>query len=157
MIEIKAPHDYAEYSDKKAVFLAGSIEMGKAERWQDEIVAALDGQDILVLNPRRTGWNAKWEQSIDHPQFREQVEWELKALERVDQILMYFAPNTMAPITLLEFGLYAKSAPEKLVVCCPDVYWRKGNVDITCNMYGVRQVETLKDLIKAAKIERPAA
>ena len=148
MIEIKAPHDYAEYADKKSVFLAGSIEMGKAERWQDAVVDALKDEDILILNPRRSDWNAKWDQSIDNPQFREQVEWELKALERADQILMYFAPDTMAPITLLEFGLWAKSAPEKLIVCCPDGYWRKGNVDITCKMYGVRQVDSLKGLIE---------
>ena len=151
MIEIKAPGDYTAYSDKKAVFLAGSIEMGKAERWQDAIAKALDGTDILVLNPRRSDWDSSWEQSMSHPQFREQVEWELNALERADKVLMYFAPDTMAPITLLEFGLYAKSHPEKLVVYCPDGYWRKGNVDITCNMYGVHQVDTLEKLVRIAK------
>lgn len=150
MIEIKAPHDYSAYSDKKAVFLAGSIEMGRAERWQDAVVEALKDEDILILNPRRSDWNSKWEQSIDHPQFREQVEWELKSLERADQVLMYFAPNTMAPITLLEFGLYAKEQPEKLVVCCPDGYWRKGNVDIVCNLYGARQVADLSELVRSA-------
>lgn len=150
MIEIKAPHDYSAYSDKKAVFLAGSIEMGRAERWQDAVVEALKDEDILILNPRRSDWNSKWEQSIEHPQFREQVEWELKALERADQILMYFAPDTMAPITLLEFGLYAKDQPEKLVVCCPDGYWRKGNVDIVCNLYGARQVADLSELVRSA-------
>lgn len=150
MIEIKAPHDYSAYSDKKAVFLAGSIEMGRAERWQDDVVEALKDEDILILNPRRSDWNSKWEQSIEHPQFREQVEWELKALERADQILMYFAPDTMAPITLLEFGLYAKDQPEKLVVCCPDGYWRKGNVDIVCNLYGARQVADLSELVRSA-------
>ena len=144
MIEIKAPDDYSAHTGKKAVFLAGSIEMGRAERWQDAVVEALAGQDILILNPRRSDWDSSWEQSIKHPQFRQQVEWELKALERADMVLMYFAPDTMAPVTLLEFGLYAKSAPEKLVICCPDGYWRKGNVDITCAMYGVRQVETLE-------------
>ena len=147
MIEIKAPGDYATYHDKKAVFLAGSIEMGAAIDWQAEVSRKLKDQDILVLNPRRDDWDSSWEQSMDHPQFRQQVEWELHALERADKILMYFAPDTKAPITLLELGLFAAKSPQKLVVCCPDGYWRKGNVDVVCNMYGVQQVNTLADLV----------
>jgi len=148
MIEIKAPESYADYSKMNAVFLAGSIEMGKAVDWQAEVAKNLADQDILILNPRRDDWDSSWEQSINHPQFREQVEWELNALERADTILMYFAPETMAPITLLELGIYAKSHPEKMIVCCPTGFWRKGNVDIVCNMYGVRQVEGLERLIE---------
>ena len=149
MIEIKAPGDYSAYKQKKAVFLAGSIEVGEAIDWQAQVSEALSDQDILVLNPRRSDWDSSWEQSIDHPQFREQVEWELNALERADTIIMYFDPDTMAPITLLELGLHAKTSAEKLIVCCPDGYWRKGNVDIVCNMHGVRQVDSLDALIKA--------
>ena len=151
MIEVKAPHEYAQYGDKKAVFLAGSIEMGKAIRWQDDIVAAMEGEDILIINPRRSDWNPDWKQTMDHPEFREQVEWELKALERADKIVMFFAPDTMSPITLLEFGLYAKSQPEKLIVCCPEGYWRKGNIDVTCAMYGVKQVDDLTAIIASLK------
>ncbi|MGM0421710.1 MAG: nucleoside 2-deoxyribosyltransferase domain-containing protein [Pseudomonadota bacterium] len=150
MIEIKSPDAYDLYDEKAAIFLAGSIEMGKAVDWQAEVSKKLTGHDILILNPRRDDWNSSWEQSIDHPQFREQVEWELKALERSNKILMYFAPETKSPITLLEFGLYAKAAPKKMTVCCPEGFWRKGNIDIVCNMYGVGQVETLEDLINAA-------
>ena len=146
MIEIKAPGDYSAYSDKKAVFLAGSIEMGKAVDWQAQVSEALSDQDVALLNPRRDDWDSSWEQSINHPQFREQVEWELNALERADIIIMYFDPETMAPITLMELGLHAKSSPEKLIVCCPEGYWRKGNVDIVCSMYGVRQVDSLNEI-----------
>jgi hypothetical protein len=150
MIEIKSPDAYDIYADKKAIFLAGSIEMGMAVDWQAEVSEKLADQDILLLNPRREDWDNSWEQSINHPQFREQVEWELKALERADHILMYFAPETKSPITLLEFGLYARSAPDKMIVCCPAGFWRRGNIDIVCNMYGVEQVETLEALIMAA-------
>lgn len=154
MIEIKSPDAYDLYADKPAIFLAGSIEMGEAVDWQAEVSARLENQDIVILNPRRDDWDASWEQSIDNTQFRAQVEWELKALERADKILMYFAPGTKSPITLLEFGLYAKSAPERLVICCPEGFWRKGNIDIVCKMYGVRQVDDLDDLINAA-LENP--
>jgi len=73
------------------------------------------------------------------------VEWELSAQEAAD--LMYFAPDTRAPITLLELGLFAK---KRLFVCCPDGYWRKGNVDVVCRRYGIRQVGSLSELGDAA-------
>jgi succinylglutamate desuccinylase len=43
----KAPEDYPLEGLK--VFLAGSIEMGKAEDWQTELTNALDGLDVTIL------------------------------------------------------------------------------------------------------------
>jgi hypothetical protein len=48
---------------------------------------------------------------------------------------MYFDPNTKSPISLLELGLFASS--KKLIVCCPDGFWRKGNVRIVCELYNI--------------------
>jgi hypothetical protein len=73
------------------------------------------------------------------------VEWELAGLEQATVVAMYFAPSTKAPITLLELGLCARSG--KLVVCCPDGYWRKGNVEVVCRRYGVPLLATLADLL----------
>ena len=162
MIHIQAPQNYQEHLSAKrpAVFLGGSIEMGAAERWQDELADALEGENVLLLNPRRTDWDASWKQSMDHPQFRGQVEWELQALEEADLIILYLQPGTKSPISLLEFGLYAKNAPEKLLICCPDGFWRKGNVDIVAARYGVQQVadkaaltETLRIFVKTGQLE----
>tara|TARA_B100000686_G_C16677793_1_gene910147 strand:+ start:375 stop:827 length:453 start_codon:yes stop_codon:yes gene_type:complete len=149
MKQIQPPHSFDNIGKQPVIFLAGSIDMGSAIDWQAEIVTRMADQDVTILNPRRDDWDSSWEQTIEHPQFREQVEWELKGLERADKILMYFAPGTKAPITLLEMGLFARSHPDKLIVCCPEGFWRKGNVDIVCKMYGVRQVDTLDELIKA--------
>jgi hypothetical protein len=150
MIEVKAPDDYSGITGKKTIFLAGSIEMGKAENWQERLVSALRHLDALVLNPRRGQWNASWEQSIDNPDFRQQVEWELNALERADLVIMYFAPETRSPISLLELGVCAAKKPDNLIVCCPEGFWRKGNVDIVCHRFGVRQVPAIVDLVKSA-------
>lgn len=152
MIEIKSPHSYAVYKEKFSIFLAGSIEMGVAVDWQGQIVSALAGEDILILNPRRDAWDSSWEQSIDNPKFREQVEWELDALDAADLIVMYFDPQTKSPITLLELGIHAAKNPEKLRVCCPQGYWRKGNVDITCARYGVSQVQTIDELLNTIRL-----
>lgn len=151
MIEIKAPGDYSAHLGKSSVFLAGSIEMGKAEDWQEKVVAGLQGLDVLVLNPRRTGWDASWKQSIDNPHFRQQVEWELDALDVADCILVYFCPDTKSPITQLELGLHAARDPQKMIVCCPEGFWRKGNVDIVCARYGVRQAKTLDEMVEMLK------
>jgi len=122
--------------------------MGVAEDWQKKVTEKLSSiEDLLILNPRRDSWDSSWEQSIDNPLFREQVEWELDALEAADFIAMYFCPETKSPITMLEFGIYAKSNPNKLIVCCPEDFWRKGNVDIVCNKYGVKQVENIDQLV----------
>ncbi len=136
-----------------AVFLAGSIEMGRAEPWQAAVEHALADLPGAVLNPRRDEWDSSWEQSITNPQFREQVEWELAGLERADLVAAYFAPNTRAPVTLLEFGLLARSG--KLVVCCPPGYWRRGNVEVVCHRYGVPLVASLAELIAEVRQRAP--
>ena len=133
----------------KKIFLAGSIEMGKAEDWQRKIIDAVKDSERVIFNPRRENWDSSWEQTIDNPQFKEQVDWELDALESSDMIIMNLVPETMSPISLLEFGLFARSG--KLVVYCPDGFWRKGNVDVVCEKYKVPQVEKFEELITLIK------
>ncbi|MEZ4426243.1 MAG: nucleoside 2-deoxyribosyltransferase domain-containing protein [Nannocystaceae bacterium] len=140
-----APLDAAS----RSVFLAGSIDMDNAPRWQDEVIAALADDDGLILNPRRADWDATWTQSADHAGFRGQVEWELEGLERVALIALYLPPGSSAPISLLELGLHARSG--RLIVCCPEGFWRKGNVDIVCRRHDIPQVAGLAELIAAIR------
>ena len=145
---IKPPTPLPDLDGSRSVFLAGSIEMGKAVDWQSRVEAALvDDSDVIVLNPRRDEWDASWEQSIDNDLFRAQVEWELAGLEQADVIACYFAPETKSPITLLELGLHARSG--KLIVACPEGFWRKGNVDVVCRRYGATMVKGLEELVLA--------
>ena len=130
-----------------SIFLAGSIEQDKAERWQDHVIEQLKNTSVTILNPRRATWDTSWKQSIDNKQFTEQVIWELDALDMADVILLYFDPNTKSPISLLELGLFAKS--KKLMVCCPDGFWRKGNVDVVCRRYGIQQFGSLEEMVRA--------
>jgi len=130
---------------KPSVFLAGSIEMGTAEPWQDDAGNQLSEVGYNVFNPRRADWDSSWTQEITNPQFYQQVNWELNALEIADHIIMYFDPNTKSPISLLELGLFARKG--NLLVICPEGFWRKGNVDIVCDKYGVRMFEDLQSAI----------
>ena len=147
--EIKPPQALSNLTDTIKMFLAGSIEMGVAEDWQTKVSLELEQRirhvTITIINPRREEWDNSWTQSIESPQFYQQVNWELNGLDKADYILMYFSPETKSPISLLELGLYAASG--KLIVCCPDGFWRKGNVDIVCEKYGIQTVDTLDELI----------
>jgi hypothetical protein len=127
-----------------SVFLAGSIEMDKAIHWQSDCEKAL-GENYNVFNPRRECWDSSWKQESSNPQFNEQVSWELNALEEADIVIMFFDAKTKSPISLLEFGLYAQS--KKIRVVCEDGFWRKGNVDIVCQRYKVKQYKNLQELL----------
>jgi len=145
-MEIKAPYEYSS-APRPWVFLSGSIEMGKAVDWQTRVATALP--KYTVLNPRRDDWDSTWKQSIHDARFREQVEWELEALASASLTLVYFAPDTAAPITLLEFGLQAgRSRP--LIACCPSDFYRRGNVEMVCRRYGILLVDSIDELVSQA-------
>jgi len=144
-IEVQAPNELIKKDGYISIFLAGSIEMGKAIDFQRMIIEATPNMPYIYFNPRRNDWDSSWKQVKENENFREQVEWELNALASADIILMYFDPKTISPISLLELGVFAHS--KKMIVCCPEGYFRKGNIDIVCEKYGIKQVDTLEELI----------
>jgi hypothetical protein len=141
----KAPETIPLQNDIKTIFLAGSIEMDKAIDWQKSCEESLKDK-YIIFNPRRNEWDSSWSQTIENSDFKEQVNWELGALENADIVIMYFAGDTMSPISLLEFGLYAQSNKMKVVV--EENFWRKGNIDIVCERYAIEQFKTLEELIQ---------
>jgi len=149
MITFKPPTLYELAAGTVSLFLAGSIEMGGAEDWQSEVAARLADLDVVILNPRRDDWDASWRQSIDDPRFRAQVEWELDGLERASVIALWLAPATRAPISLLELGLSARSG--KVIVGCPDGFWRKGNVEIVCARHGIPLLASFDAFVAAVR------
>ena len=144
---IKAPESIAGVHN--GVFLAGSIEMGKAVDWQTEIAEKCKKEDVTFFNPRRDDWDSSWEPKMENDKFREQVQWELDALEMAEKIVVFIDPKTTSPIALLELGIHANS--DKMCVCCPDGFYRKGNVDIVCAYYGIRTAENIDELVDFIK------
>jgi hypothetical protein len=139
--EIIAPETV--HLDQPSVFLAGSIEMGKAKEWQTDMTRQLSDLPITVLNPRRPDWNKDWKQEANFHPFKEQVDWEMDSLIACDIIALYFQSGTLSPISLLELGLHA--ADGKLIVFCEEGFWRKGNVEMVCFRYGIPLVTTEED------------
>jgi len=135
-------------NDKVSIFLAGTIDMGNSLDWQAQIVQELHGYDIYIYNPRRDDWDLSWEQSINNPQFKEQVLWELNALEKADFIIFNFLPDSKSPITLFEFG---KHYMDNIVVCCPDEFYRSGNIHVICEREQINLVKSQDELLTFIK------
>lgn len=150
--EFKAPEQIG-FDHPYRVFLAGSIEMGVAEQWQDTVTKAIlenSKHDIAILNPRRDDWDSSWVQDISNENFNEQVTWELNGLESSDVVLVYFDPATQSPITLMELGLISQ-LDCFVVVCCPDGFWRKGNVQMMCDKYDMLLFDEKQEFLDYVK------
>lgn len=123
------------------LFLAGSIEMGKAKNWQadiakqltdtvnQELAAAHKGlmPTLIFYNPRRTE-NFTPEMEV------KQIEWEQERLEKADYIFMYIQADTKSPISLLEFGEFMRTG--KLFLSCNSTFYRYQNLRITAKHVG---------------------
>lgn len=137
-----------------SIFLAGSIEMGKAEMWQEDLFKAISEvetktfDEIFVLNPRRDDWNSEWKQSIEDENFANQVEWELEGIEHADIVAFYLQPGTMSPISLMELGVVAQRSfalQKTVIVLCPEGFHRKGNVDVMVQYYDMWAAQDMDD------------
>ncbi|KAF1929343.1 uncharacterized protein M421DRAFT_136904 [Didymella exigua CBS 183.55] len=129
-----------------SVILYGSIT--PTTPWQSALTAALSDLPITIINPVCTAWDSTWVEDTSDPRFVAQVEWELDQGEIADVIVIYFVPDTQAPISLLELGMYASLYRNqgKMVVCCPQGFWKRGNVRVVCARFGVPVVESVEEV-----------
>ena len=142
--------DY-DYEWPTKLFLAGSIENGKATDWQQEVIKSFKDYDISIYNPRRSKWNPELEQSFKCQVFNDQVVWEQKHLENCNYVLMNLLGDTMSPISLLELGQLSFMTKKGTVVVCPDEFWRRGNVEVVCVLYKIPLYKTLDEGIAHLK------
>jgi hypothetical protein len=145
MLYVQSPGSIDVASSAICLFLAGSIELGMAEDWQGTIVDRLRDLDIVVFNPRRATWTPGTSLESEPEEIRRQINWELDAIERSDLVAFYFAPGTKSPISLLELGLITRQ--KQAIVCCPQGFWRKTNVDVVCERFGIEQADSLEELV----------
>lgn len=155
----KIPTEFGKYV-KPSLFLAGSIEQNNAEHWQKRVIEQFkDADDMIILNPRRE----EWTEDMGRTAMDQQVNWELDALARADAVFMYFSPGTRSPISLLELGMFAGANEtgcvlNRMVVCCPDGFWRKDNVRIVCHRAGIPMYSNFDDALeRSVKLMRKRA
>ncbi|PSN69011.1 hypothetical protein BS50DRAFT_549539 [Corynespora cassiicola Philippines] len=141
--------------DRPSVILYGSIEKDATTDWQTSLASSLSDLPVAILNPRRDDWDSTWVEDISFPKFKEQVEWEMDYAKVADVIVFHFAPGTLTPVTLLELGMYAGTG--KAVVCCPQGFYKKGNVQMVCLRYNIPlldSVDKLEEEVRRRLMER---
>lgn len=175
---------YPPLTGRRSIFLAGSTSSTVVpgqdsagtstspwSTWRSDLAASLRDLPVSVMDPFRSDWNDTWLEDEEDEQFRSQVEWELHMHERADLIVVVFAPETKAPVSLLEMGLAVRAkvvgeggeegrdgegkerveAWSKALVVCPDEFWKKGNVRIVCKMHGIECLKDIKELDKTVR------
>lgn len=129
----------------KSVFLAGTTTSVDKVDWRDTLSASLAEHPITIFNPNRPDWDSTWREEITFAPYREQVLWELDKQAKADLVVVYFHPATLAPISLLEFGLSAQ-IPGKVVAVAPEGYKKRGNVQIVCQKFGIQFLDSIDGL-----------
>ena len=133
-----------------ASLLAGSIEGGRAEPWQGALIHLLADSGLTILDPRRDDWDASWVDRDECSPFPGAGGLGASTGSSGRTGWRCTSPRAPAPpVTLLELGLVAASKP--VVVCCPEGFWRKGNVDAVCRRFGIPQVDDLAGLATALR------
>ena len=143
-MKIITPTDIEHWCDRTedenkpvhTIFFAGTIDNGNSYDWQYYLnadIADIENKkyNFTIYNPRRRNWNKT--PYLDD--LRYQIKWEENYLDEADTILMYFAPKSISPISLLELGLYATS--KKIIVFLSREYSRYENVVQTCRKYDI--------------------
>jgi hypothetical protein len=131
-------YDIGEHHDvvpANSIFLAGSIT--GAWDWQkraaDQLLAKYN-----VFNPRRVNY-----QGLNPELEREQIIWEWRGLNFCQNILFWFSYETVAPITLFEYGKILgqlKVRHKNLTVGIHPWYKRKNDVLIQSELEGFTDI-----------------
>ncbi len=145
---IYAPHPIPSSDQaisRKSLFLSGSSPTNPSQiLWQSRLASSLASLPINILDPYRPDWDSTWVQDISFAPFKQQVTWELDMLESADVVAVYLDPESKAPISLFELGLSIRAG--KAIVACPEGYWRRGNVQVVTERFGIEFVDNLDDL-----------
>jgi hypothetical protein len=141
------------------VFLAGSIDMGSAVDWQSELIeraSSFDDKYVTFYNPRRSKVFSG-EQSLYNDDFAGQVNWEIDHIDRANIVVFYITAESKAPITMFELGYFMgktmddanrESVDQKprVVVGVEQGFWRRGNIEVMCDRFGVQLYDNLDDV-----------
>ena len=133
----RSPTCAPAHLDRPSVFLAGSIEMGRAELWQPRVAQTFLDAGAAVFDPRREDWDAGWVQDpTPGSPFETQVSWELSHLARADLVFFRITHDGPAIVSMIEMGLMI-GAGRPVVIQADPGYMRYGNIAITARRWQV--------------------
>ena len=129
----------------RRLFLAGGI--SNCSDWQKEMSEMLDGEDLIVVNPRRKHFDVD-----DEEMEKNQIAWEFEELKKADIVSFWFTSETICPITLYELGKVSMTNKILLVGIHPE-YTRRSDVKIQTGLIRpeVKIVCSIKELVQQVK------
>jgi len=120
----------------RSIFLAGSMDHRQEHSWRDEIIGEFGSHHIF--DPTHAQHD-----DLSNAELKHHIMWELEAMQQSDFILLNFLKDSKSPISLVELGLYAQSG--KLIVVCPQEFYKHNYVHILCEKYSTPIFNTLKE------------
>jgi hypothetical protein len=140
----EAPNEYVP-DGSPSIFLAGGIT--GCPDWQRTVTELLDGDDVVVLNPRR-------ERSVGVEAVAEQVAWEYAHLRRASSVLFWFpaSVDSVQPIALYGLGMHA-GLGTRIVVGADSSYVRRLDVELQLALVrpDLPVFDSLTDMVQAAR------
>lgn len=125
----------------RCLFLGGSI--SGAIDWQSIVGPQLEQRGYTVFNPRRENFD-KTDKNIE----RQQIVWEHRYLELCPTLFFYFSNETVAPITLFEYGCYIENENKNIIVYAHPKYPRLNDLIIQTQLRNPKIFVNVKDLSK---------
>lgn len=87
--------------------------------------------------------------------FNGQVNWEVDGIDEADVVFIFIDPATKSIVTFGEFyyilGQLKAGVHRDVIIVCPHGYWRRGNIEVMCNRFGLKLHETLEEGIEVLK------
>lgn len=147
MIHVRSPARARNRYGLPTLFMAGGI-TGTID-WQVDFLKMLEGEELMVFNPRRLDFDAS-----NKEMEVEQITWEHVHLVKADAISFWFTPETLCPITLFELGtVIDKSHPQRVFIGCHPEYKRLRDVEIQTRLRNptIEVVQSLSELSEQVK------
>lgn len=142
---VTAPNPIKYKLFDKILFLAGTIDNGEAENWQDKVAKRLEPKFNVVLNPRRKAWD----KNADQTELRQQINWELDGINLASHVLFNFLPDSKSPVTMLELGMVLAAGDQTTIIVCPDKFYRSTNIKVTAAYFNAPVYQTLGEAYEA--------
>lgn len=139
---VTCPERLGALRDDPLVFMGGGI--SNCPNWQQEIIPMFQGQNVVLMNPRRDDFDI-----TDKEMSRAQIYWEHDHLNAADAIIFWFPKETLCPITLFELGKYAAQGYQVFVGCHPE-YARKFDVEVQLSLIDdtIQVYESLEEVVE---------
>ena len=127
------------------VYFSGAM---TGEDWQSKFTTKLEDLRVDVFCPR-------YPSSHTVPAPDGLFEWEIDHMSIANVIAFNFISNEDCSSALIALGMYART--DRIIVCCDDEFYKKGDIDALCDREDIPQVDSLDLLIKwtIARISPP--